>query len=101
MLRKNSIRKESGVYTEGGGGFNPRITPIKSTGAFRPGGVFSANYTESLSFSAACESLGEKGRLHEKVSFRKSLRQTRNHFSSSTETADTIPPAEKTIPRYQ
>jgi hypothetical protein len=23
---------------EGGGGFNPRITPIKSTGAFRPGG---------------------------------------------------------------
>jgi hypothetical protein len=53
-LRKNSIWKESWFYTEGGGGFNPRITPIKSMGAFRPGGVFSANYTDFLSFSATC-----------------------------------------------
>jgi len=60
---------------EGGGGFNPRITPIKSTGAFRPGGAFSANYAEFLGFSAACSapegkfsgsspSLLTKNRLH-------------------------------------
>jgi hypothetical protein len=62
-LRKNSIWKESWFYTEGGGGFNPRITPIKSMGAFRPGGVFSANYTEFLSFSAACIARSENNAL--------------------------------------
>jgi hypothetical protein len=45
-----------GVLVLSGGrrGFQPPYNANKSTGAFRPGGVFSANYTEFLSFSATC-----------------------------------------------
>jgi ribosomal protein S27AE len=35
-------------------GFQPPHNANKINGAFRPGGVFSANYAEILSFSAAC-----------------------------------------------